>query len=803
MLDGKEAEVAPGATILTAARAAAIDIPTFCYLDRLSILASCRMCLIEIEGRRKLEPACSTVVAPDMVVHTRSAKVVTAREDMLEILLANHPLDCPICDKGGECELQDTVYEYGKGDSRFHDTKRVFRTRDIELNDVIIFNADRCIQCQRCVRVCEEVVGEVALGTAERGLDSEITGVGNSLKDCSHCGNCIEVCPVGALMSTPYRYKARPWDMVQTETICAMCGTGCSLTIETREGELMRVKSKYETGINGELLCAKGRFGFDAIDGGERIEEPMIRKDGSLTPVSWDEAIGFIADTAKSIGNGGGQIQGLISPRQTNESAYMFGKLMRTAFKSDAIHSSCRFAGLAGRDTLKALAQVMAHRYSRTPLQTVLNADCIIVLGANLTEENPVTGYLIRATLRDRHNQLLIASSRPCGLDDIALAKLRLLPGSEAHLLSALTTDDPQPGNDDIARFVAGARPVIAVAKTVTLLVGTEFLRSATATDCLKWIEQAARLLEADGRQVFVQFLFDRPNQLGLWDMGCLPGLSSGWQDADDPAAADDTVPDLFYVLGADPIRSCASGDPSEAAAMQTACLVVQDSHMTKTAEMATVVLPTASYGEEAGTYTNNEGRVQKLRAIRPPPPGVKTTIEVFNLIAASMDVKLAPDRIEQVTSEIVAEVPGYQNLGIGALENDLGLTTPLPSVDEMVIAPALVPGPPSDTEKGYSLITGDSLFHSGLLSARSRILSSLGGGPYVEMNPGAGFDKDMEGYHVTVTRNGAAVTARLKVNQAFAEGYVYVPEDLLSDQASKLLFRLEYPCAVDVKIFL
>jgi NADH-quinone oxidoreductase subunit G len=804
MLDGKEAEVVPGATILTAARAASIDIPTFCYQDRLSIPASCRMCLIEIEGRQKLEPACSTKVADDMVIHTRSEKVVAAREDMLEILLANHPLDCPICDKAGECELQDTVYDYGKGDSRFHDTKRVFRTRDIELNDVIVFNADRCIQCQRCVRVCEEIVGDVALGTAERGLDSEITGVGNSLKDCSHCGNCIEVCPVGALMSTPYRYKARPWDMVQTDTICSMCGTGCSMTIETRDGELMRVKSKYETGINGELLCAKGRFGFDIIDGGARIREPMIRKAGTLTPVNWDEAIGFIANTAKNIRHSGGHIQGLISPRQTNETAYMFQKLMRTVFKSDAIHSSCRFGGLGtrGRDTLEALAQVMARRYSREPLQSVLNADCIVLLGANITEENPVTGYLIRATLRDRNNQLLIASSRPCGLDDIAVATLRLLPGFEARLLSVLTTDDQQPGNDDIAGFVASAKAVIAAAKSVTLLVGTEFLRSSAATNCLAWIEKAARLLEADGRQVFVQFLFDRPNQLGLWDMGCLPGISPGWQDGDEPVVPADAVPDLFYVLGADPVSNCPGGDPREAAAMKTTCLVVQDSHMSKTAEMATVVLPAPSYGEETGTYTNNEGRVQKLRAIKSPTTGVMSTIEVFNLIAASMELHLAPDGIEQVFSEITAEVPGYQDLDKCAVENDFGLTTPLPSVDETVIAPALVSGPACDPEKGYSLITGDSLFHSGLLSARSQILSSLGDGPYVEMNPGDGFDKDMEGYCVTVTRNGAAVTARLKVNKAFAEGLVYVPENLLSVQTAKLLFSLDYPCAVDVNIF-
>ena len=311
-INGQEMEVEAGTTILNAARARAIEIPTFCYQDRLSILASCRMCLIEIEGRPKLEPACATVVSEGMAVLTHSEKVVSSREDMLEILLANHPLDCPVCDKSGECELQDTVFEYGKGDSRLADPKRVFRIDDIELNNVITFNANRCIQCQRCVRVCEEVVGDVALGTMERGLDSEITGVGNSLKDCSHCGNCIEVCPVGALMSTPYRYKARPWDLEKFETTCGMCGTGCSMTIETREGKLARVKSQYETGINGELLCAKGRFGFDFIDGGQRITQPMLRKNDVMTAVSWTEALDFIISQTMDIIGNKGNIKGLI-----------------------------------------------------------------------------------------------------------------------------------------------------------------------------------------------------------------------------------------------------------------------------------------------------------------------------------------------------------------------------------------------------------------------------------------------------------------------------------------------------------
>ena len=616
-LDGQKLEVDPGTTILTAARALAIDIPTFCYQERLSISASCRMCLVEVEGRNKLEPACATAVAPDMVIHSRSDKVVATREDMLEMLLANHPLDCPVCDKGGECELQDTVFQYGKGDSRLRDPKRVFRQRDIELNKVIVFNANRCIQCQRCVRICEEVVGDVALGTAERGLDSEITGVRNSLKDCSHCGNCIEVCPVGALMSVPYRYKARPWDLVKTETICGFCGTGCSLTVETRDGEFKRIKSDFDTGINGELLCAKGRFGFDIIDGGTRIEQPMIRKHGSLVPASWDEAIEYVATKARVVRDSGGRIQGQISPRQTNETAFMFQTLMRQVFGSQDIHSSTRFSGLRSKAAVTALARVVAGVVDRMPVASVLEAECIFLLGSNISEENPVTGYLLRSALREPKKQLVIASSRPCGLDDIATASLRLLPGNEAHLLSLLSKEEDHLPDGAIGDFVSLAKPILAASNRIALLIGTEFLRTPQAENCLRWIEQVAERFKAHGKIVNVQFLFDRPNQLGLWDMGCLAGVAPGWQRGQDPPTATDDPADLLYVLGADAMGSGSDGDPIGVPASQPSCLVLHASHFNKTAERADVLLPAATYGEENGTFTNNEGRVQALQRVR------------------------------------------------------------------------------------------------------------------------------------------------------------------------------------------
>lgn len=798
-LDGQTVEVDPGTTILTAARSVGIDIPTFCFHKRLSLSASCRMCLVQVEGRNKLEPACATAVSPDMVIHTQSSTVASTRQDMLEILLANHPLDCPVCDKGGECELQDTVFEYGKGDSRLHDAKRVFRQRDIELNKVIVFNANRCIQCQRCVRVCEEVVGEVALGTAERGLDSEITGVGNSLKDCSHCGNCIEVCPVGALMSVPYRYKARPWDLVKTETICGMCGTGCSLSVEMREGEFKRVKSDPDTGLNGELLCAKGRFGFDAIDGGRRIEQPMIRKDGALIPVSWDEAINFIAEKARVVREGNGRIQGLISPRQTNETAFMFQTLMRQIFGSQDIHSSTRFGGLRSETAIHALARVMTGVVDRKPLHSVLGAECIFLLGSNVTQENPVTGYLLRTAMRDKHKQLIIASSRPCGLDDIAKASVRLLPGNEAHLLSQLIKEESGGAGNGIGDFVASAKTSLVAADSIALLIGTEFLRSSNAEDCLQWIEQATEFFKAQGKSVTVQFLFDRPNQLGLWDMGCLSGVAPGWQRRPAPASASDAPPDLVYVMGAKSLGSGSETDPIGLTVSKHACLVLHTSHFYKTAERADVLLPAPLYGEEDGSYTNNEGRVQTLQPVRPQPQAQPTAREVFSRIARAMGQEPLEVAADQIRTQITAGFPEFgqfDQTNESVAGADLGNWS---TAEASLADPELHHDTTRPTDHRRFLVSGDNQFQSGQFSARSSVLTSLDSGPYVELNPGAGSDQAFEGMMATIFSAGGNFTAPLRVNRAFDPKIVFIPERFLAELGKKLLSNADYPMVVDV----
>ncbi len=559
-INGQAVEAEKGELILEIAQGLGIDIPTFCYLKRLAPLASCRMCLVEIEGMGKLQPSCATTVADGMVVTTNSPLVEQTRSSMLDMLLANHPLDCAICDKGGECELQDQVMAYGPRESRFRDAKRVFHSKDIQLSPVIVMNVNRCIQCQRCVRICEEVVGAVALGTVEKGMDTAVTGFAGSLASCDQCGTCIEVCPVGALMSVPYRYKSRPWDLVETDTICPHCGTGCQLTVGARDGEFMRVRSKWEQGVNLETLCARGRFGLDFIESDDRIKRPMIRRDGGLVPVSWNEAGTYLRERLTGIlGANGKTVGGLASPRLTNEALYQFQKLMRTVFKTNNIDSSSRWSA-----RFDALGPLIESFYTRAPLDEVIRGDCVLVVGGNVTEENPVTEYLLRGVARNRETKLFMLAPRPSRLDADAKGVLRIPPGGETAILAAVlaglltaTADQDAvrgafPNLDAVRASLDGsaesAAPVdqealgrlisaLADGQSVTVLISAELLRSPEARASLQMLHNLARVLRALDKGVAVQFLFDRPNQLGAWDLGVLPGALPGLRPVDDDTA--------------------------------------------------------------------------------------------------------------------------------------------------------------------------------------------------------------------------------------------------------------------------
>ncbi|WVT75730.1 NADH-quinone oxidoreductase subunit NuoG (plasmid) [Sinorhizobium chiapasense] len=834
-INGQTLDVDAGTTVLQAAQRLGIEIPTFCYLKRLPPLASCRMCLVEIEGLRRLQPSCATAVTDGMVVRTDTPLIDETRSSMLDMLLANHPLDCPICDKGGECELQDMVMAYGPGKSRFHDPKRVFHSRDIRLSPVVIMNVNRCIQCQRCVRMCEEVVGAVALGTVEKGMDTAVTGFEGSLASCDQCGNCIEVCPVGALMSFPYRYKARPWDLAETDTVCPHCGTGCQLTVGARKGEFMRVRSKEEHGVNRETLCVRGRFGLDFIEGHDRIKRPMIRRDGVLAPVSWDEAGAYLRRRLAAVESRAAG--GIVSPRLPNEVLYQFQKLMRTVFGTNNIDCSSRWS-----TPFDALAPLMAN-YTRAPLKEVIGVDRVLVIGGNVTEENPVTEYLLRDAARRRHTGLLMLTTRPSRLDADADVVVRVPPGGEAANIAdlvarlAVAAGEKLPGDALDELGATKGRPAgngsdgpdrLAAAlnegSTITVLVSVDLLRSSEARASLQQLSNLLQLLRLLGKTPELQLLFDRANQLGAWDMGAvagaLPGLRAVADDTGRAALARDWAAELrhepgvdldgmldlcaagqmgvLYLVGTDPMIAYPDREFVARALGAVDLLIVQDGFLTETAGLAEVVLPAAGYGEEPGSFTNNEGRVQQVRKFREPVFEARGNLAIFDFVAASRGQTLQHSTQVEIFEEIARLIPAYQALTWAGLGADGAFTKAGPTPPAGTFC---APPPVSQKRDGLTLITGNCLFHNGYLSERSEILNTVANDPYVALSAENAAQLGLaDGDQVVVRSPRGALTAQLKVERAFPTGLVFVPENYRSLRLNSLMRRGEYPCPVEVQ---
>src|SRR5688572_14456248 len=316
-IDGRAVQAPAGTLLIEAAKRVGIQVPAFCYYEGLALQAACRMCLVEVEKAPKLMAACTLPVAEGMVVKTESPVVVQARKSMLEFLLTNHPLDCPVCDKGGECELQDMVFRYGAGESRFTEVKH--HVDEKQWSPVVFFDAPRCILCYRCVRICDEGLGVKALGVTYRGAYSEITPNHGDHLECDECGACIDICPVGALTSGTYRYQTRPWEMTHVGTTCTHCSNGCKTTLGVRNNVVIRGNNRDRSGINGEFLCIKGRYAFDFAENAERLQSPLMRIDGALQPISWSRALITVANKFKEVAGRSGKFGVVGSNRTSNE----------------------------------------------------------------------------------------------------------------------------------------------------------------------------------------------------------------------------------------------------------------------------------------------------------------------------------------------------------------------------------------------------------------------------------------------------------------------------------------------------
>src|SRR5437867_3363067 len=437
-INGKDFQVAKGSRLIDVCRENSFDIPSFCYYADLALQASCRMCLVRIEKMPKLQTSCTIICTDGMVVTTQSEEIEKAQRSMLEFLLANHPLDCPVCDRGGECELQELTFDWGNLEERFIEKKNAKAER--YLSPMVANDPQRCILCKRCTRVCDEWMGEEAIEAGNRGANTVIGTFGGWL-NCSQCGNCIEVCPTGTLLDGTYRHQARPWELTQTVSTCTYCSDGCQMSLGSRGGDLMRIvaRDRYGNGLNGEFLCIKGRFGHPFVNHEKRIRTPLIRyqKGGKLVPATWDEAIRFTAERLNQVAAASGStwLAVIGSPRLTNEALYCLRKFATEVVKTenyaitDAFSLTPFFKNLGGQ-----LATHREIRYAKT----------IVLIGGEPEELQPLTGKQIRQAVRNGGAKLIVINSIPIRLLEQAAQFIHTRPGTEEAVLLALSdgTDD-------------------------------------------------------------------------------------------------------------------------------------------------------------------------------------------------------------------------------------------------------------------------------------------------------------------------------------------------------------------------
>ncbi len=511
-VDGKKLTAPAGTLLIEACRKAGIEIPAFCYYPGLSLQAACRMCVVRQEKVPKLQTACTTTVAEGQVFTTDSPEIAQARKATIELLLGNHPLDCPVCDAGGECELQDMTFKYGAGESLMVDAKR--HRDEQQWSPAVFYDRPRCILCYRCTRMCGEGMDVWALGIQNRGVSSVIAPNQEERLDCEQCGMCIDVCPVGALTSGSYRYKTRPWEMNHVSTVCTHCGDGCKVTLGVRQSndgsEIVRADNRDKSGINGDFLCAKGRFGFDFVESQERLTTPLVRNaQGKLEPVNWEQAFRVAAAKLKEIRDGrGGEAIGVIgSNHTTNEENYLLQKFARTVLKTNNIDHE--------RTTdYVAFARAMAGNDGKAAgLRDIASAPAILLIGGDPTNEHPLLAWTLRTNVRLNRARLYVANEKQIKLERQAKATLRLPAGGYAALAAFL-------GGSDAAINNAAFREAVLGEEKLIVIFGEEY-RGAAVADLVQW---------GLGRgNVRFAYLGDYANSRGAADMGLLPDMLPGY----------------------------------------------------------------------------------------------------------------------------------------------------------------------------------------------------------------------------------------------------------------------------------
>jgi len=852
-IDGKEITTTSGKTILDAALENGIDIPYFCWHPKLKPVGACRVCLVEVEGWAKLQVSCATMAADGMVVHTNNERVVKARRGVIEFILLNHPLDCPTCDKGGECPLQNITYKYGVDRARTVEPRQRFVVDenstfdDLPIGPEIIRNQNRCIHCYRCTRIVDEICEEDDLGAYQRGHSTEILPPpGREIRNL-YSGNVVEYCPVGALTNRDWRYKVRVWLTKQKKTVCNLCPDGCNLTAWTFRDKIYRATVRANDSVDDGFICDVGRYGYQFVHHPDRLTSPMIRKGGELVECSWGEAYEAIVSKVKSISEklGPQGIAALIGEENSNEDYYVAGKFMRSVVGSNSIdHRLNRKKKLSHSDQLLSLGLIGTNM----SFDDLEKSDLFVIVGSDLHTENPITSLRLLKAKRYNDARILLLNPFPTRLSrsgeeniyntntelDVLTCLSRIVLQEKLNDASTKGLDDKQierflNDTDDfqteevskasgisvetlkaLAKKIAGAENAVFITGSyVSLHYQRDSILSAVynlalVTGNLRDNPKSILVNRIGSNNRGCYLLGMRPDRLpfnrGIGDKGHLATIwPNGVADREGVDSIDilrqisESKVELTFVLGADPVTSYPDRNHICKCLSKLDFLVVADMYLTETAKMADVVLPVSSFMESSGTFCNWEGRIQKFEQVIKPVGPSRPIWQVFSNLAEMLEVPFNFKSGEEVFNEFAPLMPDGEGVSFAKLpESGLkrGSTTPLNL--NAGLQPVVKKSPEAEDSHNFILITGNGDHHIGRnRTTRSESLLRFLGEPFVGLSEATANGLALsEGDLVKVENSAGKLIGPVKYVDGLSDELVWIPDNFSEFAANTLKSR-------------
>ena len=850
VIDDKPIIAPEGTNIFQAALDNGIYIPGLCYHPKLSQFGGCRLCMVEVTERRTGHRfACAHPVSEGMIVKVNTPKVIRYRKSVMEYLLVHHELSCPICDKAGECSLQDITHELNQSPSRFKAVRMDYpMVRD---NPVLELNRNRCILCGRCVSTCKEIEGIAAIDFQNRGIKTVIGTAFDRPLACSFCGGCVAVCPTGAWQDRTLGFKGRSWEFSKVPTICPYCSVGCTIILNTKLESVRRVTSDDYLGINEGNLCIKGRFGHEFIHSPERIKTPLIRKNGELSPTSWDEAIEYVAKRFQQIINehGGTAIGGIGSEKCTNEDNYLFQKFCRSVLGTGNIDN---MANIKSPALNGLIYESVINGITSASLKEIEHANTLFFIGADMTEAHPVAGNMARKAIRLNNANLIIANERGVQFNSIARNDIRLkyALGSQVILINALikviideklvdlkkvetSTNNfdklrsliDKFNREETSKISGGPQEVIRNAALLLtksgncyIICGKDIEENPLAEDAIRALMNLCSLLnpayrgDAGSGKVSLFFSRSHNNSQGVNDVGVVPGFFPGYVNTNDVSNKEkvekswgvkfpdailkkdaENVIDLalnsklkaLYIVGENLIVNYPNGKKIKEACKKIDFIVVQDTFLTETAQLADVVLPAATFAEKEGTFTNMGMTVQRLNKAVKPVGDAKPDWQIICSLAQKMGSHYSYVSPKDILTEIENISPMYAGINYDRLKRkEFHWASSVYNKNKSAkYTFSMVKPKSSEIRKikdfPFVLLTGASLNHQGTFSRHSKSLISVAPECFVEINK-----KDAQvlqinnGDRVTVESAHNKLTLKAKVTSKLPERTVFVSED-------------------------